>query len=134
MHTYPMQEAIMKSDDRPEPAKRLEKARIQRGFATAKDATRLLALAAAALLTACASSTPQVSDFNGDSVRVKVYCGLAYDCTRPRAEDQAQAEQTCATRGRKAQYASSVNRMEPVGGTSVDTYEHLYICVCSPQD
>ena len=40
MHTYPMQEAIMKSDDRPEPAKRLEKARIQRGFATAKDATR----------------------------------------------------------------------------------------------
>lgn len=31
---------IMATDDRPEPAKRLEQARIRRGFSTAKDATR----------------------------------------------------------------------------------------------
>jgi hypothetical protein len=84
---------------------------------------------AALLIAGCASSKPQIAEFNGDSVKVKVYCGLAYDCTRPRPEDLAQAEQTCATRGRKAQFASSVNRAEYSGTVAVDTYEHLYICV-----
>jgi len=90
---------------------------------------RVIALFAAAALAGCASSVPQVADFNGDTVRVKVYCGLKYECTKPRPEDQAQAEKICALRGRKAQYASSVNKPEFQGGVSVDAYEHLYICV-----
>jgi hypothetical protein len=80
-------------------------------------------------LTGCASSKPQISDFNGDSVKIKVYCGMAYECTRPRPEDLAHAEQMCATRGRKAQFASSINKPEMSGTVSVDAYEHLYICV-----
>lgn len=80
-------------------------------------------------LVGCASSKPQISEFNGDSVKIKVYCGMAYECAKPRAEDLAQAEQTCAARGRKAQFASSINKVEMSGGIAVDTYEHLYLCV-----
>lgn len=38
MHTSPVQNALMDFDDRPEAAKRLEKARVERGFRTAREA------------------------------------------------------------------------------------------------
>ena len=80
-------------------------------------------------LAACASSSPKVSDFNGDSVKVKVSCGMAYDCAKPRPEDEAEAQKTCALRGRKAQFASSINKPDYINGIMVDGYEHLYLCV-----
>lgn len=83
----------------------------------------------AAIIAGCASSQPQVSDFNGDTVRIKVYCGMAYECAKPRPEDLAQAQQICGTRSRTAQFASSVNKPEMSGSVAVDAYEHLYICV-----
>lgn len=89
-----------------------------------------LLIVCALILTGCASSQPMVSDFNGDSVRVKVACGLDYACTKPRPEDLAQAEQMCASRSRKAQYAStaSANVMSATG-VMMENYEHLYVCV-----
>lgn len=80
-------------------------------------------------LAGCASSVPQVAEFNGDSVKVKVYCGVAMECTKPRPEDLAQANQTCATRGRKAQFASTAFREESGGSYSVSVADHLFICV-----
>jgi hypothetical protein len=80
-------------------------------------------------LAGCASSTPQVAEFNGDSVKVKVYCGLAMECTKPRPEDLAQAQQTYATRGRKAQFASTTFRDETSASYSVQVADHLFLCV-----
>ena len=85
-------------------------------------------IAAALLLAGCASSKPKVAEFNGDSVRLEVTCGLKFDCTKPRAKDQAKADKICATRGRKAQYTSTIDKPEPPGSVFF-AYEHLYICV-----
>lgn len=83
----------------------------------------------ALLVGGCASSVPQVAEFNGDSVKVKVYCGVAMECTKPRPEDLAQANQTCATRNRKAQFASTTFREEAGGSYSVSVADHLFLCV-----
>lgn len=89
----------------------------------------MLSLAALAL-TACASSAPMTSDFNGDSVTVKVACGLAYECQKPRAEDLAEANRICGTRGRRAEYASTAPaNVVSSQGITMENYEHLYICV-----
>jgi hypothetical protein len=80
-------------------------------------------------LAGCASSVPQVAEFNGDSVKVKVYCGVAMECTKPRPEDVAQANQTCATRQRTAQFASTTFREESGGSYSVSVADHLFLCV-----
>lgn len=82
-----------------------------------------------AILAGCASSPPQVSDFNGDSVKVTVHCGLGPDCYKPRLEDNAQADKTCAVRGRKAQFASTAIRTERTGNMDFNVADHLYICV-----
>jgi hypothetical protein len=91
---------------------------------------RIVLIFSALAIAGCAtSSPPRVSGFNGDSVNVTVYCGMAFECSKPRPEDLAQAEKTCATRGRKAQFASTAFRDE-VSGTIVTTAaDHLYLCV-----
>ncbi len=91
---------------------------------------RKICVIASLLLMGCAtSSPPRVSDFNGDSVKVSVYCGIAMECAKPRPEDNAQAEKTCATRGREAQYSSTTFRTEATGNLATDVAQHLYICV-----
>jgi hypothetical protein len=80
-------------------------------------------------LMGCAASPPAVSEFNGDSVKVTARCGLGVECYKPRLEDTAQAEKTCAIRGRKAQYASTAVRTERTGDINFDVADHLYICV-----
>ncbi len=80
-------------------------------------------------LAGCASSVPQVAEFNGDSVKIKVYCGIAMECAKPRPEDLAQAQQTCASRQRTAQFASTSFRDETSGTYSVQLADHLYLCV-----
>lgn len=81
-------------------------------------------------LAGCASSGPITSDFNGDSVKIKVACGLNYACQKPRPEDQAAADRLCSTRGRKAEYASTAPaNVMSANGVMMENYEHLYICV-----
>ena len=81
-------------------------------------------------LAGCASSGPITSDFNGDSVKSKVACGLNYACQKPRPEDQAAADRLCSTRGRKAEYASTAPaNVMSANGVMMENYEHLYICV-----
>lgn len=70
-----------------------------------------------------------VSEFNGDSVKVSVNCGLGPECQKPRPEDTAQAENTCATRSRKAQFASTTFRTVRNGDMNFYIADHLYICV-----
>lgn len=80
-------------------------------------------------LAGCASSAPMTSDFNGDSVKIKVACGLAYECQKPRPEDQAEANRICATRGRTAEFASTAPaNVMSANGVMMENYEHLYIC------
>lgn len=71
-----------------------------------------------------------VSDFNGASVKVKVACGLNYECQKPRPQDAAEAARICGTKGKKAEYASTApaNVMSSTG-VMMENYEHLYICV-----
>lgn len=92
---------------------------------------RKFCVVASLLLMGCASSKPMVSDFNGDSVKVRVACGLAYECMKPRPEDQAEADRICGTRGRKAQFASTVpgNTTNLATGVTMENYDHLYLCV-----
>lgn len=90
---------------------------------------RIIALAAV-VLAGCATKTPpRVSDFNGDSVKVSVYCGMMYECAKPRPEDDAEAQKTCATRQRKAQFSSTSFKTETLGTVTANVAEHLYICV-----
>lgn len=89
-----------------------------------------LALAALAL-AGCASSKPMVADFNGDTVKIRVACGLAYDCVKPRPEDEAEARKICATKGKAARFTSSLPAAATYlgNGVAVENYEHLYLCV-----
>lgn len=89
----------------------------------------MIAVVAVALAGCATSSPPRVSEFNGDSVRVSVYCGVAMECAKPRAEDLAQAQQTCGTRQRQAQFASTTFRTEPSMGYTTTIADHLYLCV-----
>ena len=89
---------------------------------------RAMLIFATVTLGACAASQPMVSDFNGDSVKVTVRCGLGIECQKPRPEDLAQAEKTCAVRGRKAQFASTAFRTERSGDIDFSIADHLYIC------
>lgn len=91
-----------------------------------------ISLAVAALaLGGCASSKPMVSDFNGDTVKIRVACGMAYDCARPRPEDQAEATKICGTKGKAARFTSSLPAAPTYigNGVAVDNWEHLYLCV-----
>jgi hypothetical protein len=83
----------------------------------------------ALLIAGCAASPPAVSEFNGDSVKVTVHCGMGAECFKPRPEDLAQANQTCGTRGRTAQFASTATRTERSGDIDFSVADHLYICV-----
>jgi len=80
-------------------------------------------------LAGCAASQPSILEFNGDSVKITVRCGMGADCYKPRVEDLAQADQTCGTRGRKAQFASTAMRTERAGDIDFAVADHLYICV-----
>ena len=84
---------------------------------------------AAVVLAGCAASQPSISEFNGDSVKVTVRCGMGAECYKPRPEDLAQANQTCGTRGRTAQFASTAVRTERTGDINFSVADHLYICV-----
>jgi hypothetical protein len=90
---------------------------------------KCIAIAAVVLAGCATSSPPRVSDFNGDSVKVSVYCGIAMECAKPRAEDLAQANATCGTRGRNAQFASTNFRTETSVNYSTQVADHLYLCV-----
>ena len=82
------------------------------------------------LLVGCASSSPpRVTDFNGNSVKVSVYCGIAMECSKPREEDLAQANSTCALQNKKAQFASTSFRTEASANFSTQVADHLYLCV-----
>jgi len=80
------------------------------------------------LLSACATPEPVkplVSDFNGDSVKILI------PDTKPRPEDQAEADRLCKTRGRKAEFTSTTPKAEYIAslGMNVYRYEHLFVCV-----
>jgi hypothetical protein len=95
---------------------------------------RLAALAVVVIaLGACTTSEPikpVVNDFNGDSVRIKVPCDfLMKECTKPRPQDQAEADRLCGTRGKKAEFASTASKNEQTPNYTVYAYEHLFICV-----
>jgi hypothetical protein len=92
---------------------------------------RKICALATLFLMGCASSSPMVSDFNGDSVKVRVACGLAYECARPRPEDNAEAQRICGTKGKKAEFASTApaNLHNAATGVTMENYEHLYLCV-----
>jgi hypothetical protein len=80
------------------------------------------------MLSACATpepAKPLVSDFNGDSVKILI------PDTKPRPEDQAEADRLCKTRERKAEFTSTTPKAEYIAslGMTVYRYEHLFVCV-----
>ena len=96
---------------------------------------RAMLIFATVTLGACASPgayKPMVSDFNGDSVKITVPCDLLMkECTKPRPQDQAEADRICGTKGKKAEFASTASKNEylPSLNTTVYRFEHLFICV-----
>ena len=81
-----------------------------------------VALAALIPLAACVPAEPVVSEFNGDSVRVRVG-QLSDEARRGGPRSQAEADGVCRTRGLRARYASTVPN-------DAEYYnEHLYLCV-----
>ncbi len=67
----------------------------------------------------------------GAEVKVKVACGLNYECQKPRPQDAAEAQRICATKGKRAEFASTApaNVTNYATGVTMENYEHLYLCV-----
>ena len=92
---------------------------------------RKICVYATIFLMGCALAPPRVADFNGETVKIRVACGMAYDCVKPRPEDQAEANKICATKGKAARFTSSLPAAATYlgNGVAVENYEHLYLCV-----
>ncbi|MDO5528830.1 MAG: hypothetical protein Q4F71_05455 [Paracoccus sp. (in: a-proteobacteria)] len=84
--------------------------------------TPLLAGAMLAAMALAACTPVAVSDFNGDSVKIQ-----SPDRNHDAAEVRGEAQRMCATRGRSAQYASTVERYAPQYYST--TWDHLFVCV-----
>lgn len=71
------------------------------------------------ILAGCTPPAPVVSDFNGDSVKIQT---ISYSDDEIKAASQAEADRICATRGRTAEYTSTVTLPNYMA-------EHLYLCL-----
>jgi len=82
---------------------------------------RYLVIFAVCGLSACVPAEPIVSDFNGDSVKIQV--SQLSDEAEAGAKSLAEANRICGTRGRKAEYVSTLRDSQNY------VSEHLYLCL-----
>jgi len=83
----------------------------------------LFALASIITLSAClANPAPVIVDYNGSSVKVQQF-QVVMPSEEDKAKIKAEAERICATNGRRAEYASTVNDPRTTTGT------HLFLCL-----
>ncbi len=75
---------------------------------------------AAGFLAACAPPTATVSDYNGASVKIQT--SQLADAAQTKANALTEANRICARNGKKAEYASTINKQDY-------TSEHLFMCL-----
>lgn len=84
---------------------------------------KIFAITLTIVLSGClANPAPVVVDYNGSSVKVQQY-QVVLPSEEDKAKIKAEAERICATNGRRAEYASTVNDPRTTTGT------HLFLCL-----
>ena len=85
----------------------------------------ILALIVFASLSACVAGPPMVAGFNGDSVEIEQDTSMgAANASDPAVI--AEAQRICKTAGRRAEYASTRNRMTAQYSSAAT---HLFLCL-----